>query len=190
MTESPPPPAPTLPDPTSPRKRPWTILGRLAQAVREQNWFAVGLEVVIVIVGVVIGFQITAWGAARSDAAREQIYLRQLAEDLRETERLAAEADSALEPAEWSHARLLQAFLRAQPPLEDSLAAWSFEWIDVIPVQPVMGTDDALIATGDLTLIREDSLRIAVTRYAQALFAETERENVRTILTRLEAIRP
>ena len=32
------------------------ILSRLMKAVREQNWFAVTLEFLIVILGVVIGF--------------------------------------------------------------------------------------------------------------------------------------
>jgi hypothetical protein len=42
-----------------PSRRAGTILGRLSQALREQNWFAVVLEVCIVIVGVVVGFQVT-----------------------------------------------------------------------------------------------------------------------------------
>jgi len=41
------------------------ILQNLSKAVREQNWFAVFLEFVIVIAGVVIGFQITARNAER-----------------------------------------------------------------------------------------------------------------------------
>ncbi|MEE2525929.1 hypothetical protein V0U79_06090 [Hyphobacterium sp. HN65] len=47
------------------------ILARLSKAFREQNWFAVALEFVIVIAGVVIGFQITAWNTERSDRDRE-----------------------------------------------------------------------------------------------------------------------
>lgn len=41
------------------------ILQNLSKAVREQNWFAVVLEFVIVIAGVVIGFQINAWNERR-----------------------------------------------------------------------------------------------------------------------------
>ena len=91
---------PPLPDtaistaPTPRPKRPWTILGRLSKAVREQNWFAVVLELLIVILGVVIGFQITAWGQARSDAGREQTYLHLLAADLRQTQRTVSYANS------------------------------------------------------------------------------------------------
>jgi len=41
------------------------ILQRISTAIRQQNWFAVALEFVIVIAGVVIGFQVTAWNGAR-----------------------------------------------------------------------------------------------------------------------------
>ena len=41
------------------------ILDRLSRAFRQQNWFAVAIETLIVIVGVVVGFQITAWGNER-----------------------------------------------------------------------------------------------------------------------------
>ncbi len=50
---------PTPPDPDKPpapssasSKRPWTILGRLSKAMREQSWFAVALELAIVVLGV------------------------------------------------------------------------------------------------------------------------------------------
>ncbi len=64
------------------------ILRRVAQHVKDQNWTAIGTDFLIVVTGVVIGFQVTAWGQARSDAVREQTYLRQLTADLAETERI------------------------------------------------------------------------------------------------------
>ena len=45
------------------------ILARLSRAIREQNWLAVAIEFVIVIAGVVIGFQISAWASERQAAA-------------------------------------------------------------------------------------------------------------------------
>lgn len=57
------------------------ILQNISKAIRAQNWFAVVLEFVIVIAGVVIGFQIQAWNEARQADARErQILERLLAE--------------------------------------------------------------------------------------------------------------
>jgi len=58
------------------------ILARIARAVREQNWFAVVLEFVIVIAGVVIGFQVTEWRGERASAARAEAYLHSFLLDL------------------------------------------------------------------------------------------------------------
>jgi hypothetical protein len=43
------------------------ILRRLTQHVKDQNWFAVGLDFFIVVAGILIAFQITNWNAARQD---------------------------------------------------------------------------------------------------------------------------
>ncbi len=43
------------------------ILRRLTQHVNDQNWFAVVLDFIIVVAGILIAFQITNWSAARQD---------------------------------------------------------------------------------------------------------------------------
>lgn len=63
------------------------ILARITKAVREQNWFAVALEFLIVILGVVIGFQITAWNAERMASERETALLVRLREELETDQR-------------------------------------------------------------------------------------------------------
>jgi len=57
------------------------ILSRLTSAVREQNWAAVTIEFVIVLSGVIIGFQATAWNEARQDAERESLIISRLQAD-------------------------------------------------------------------------------------------------------------
>ena len=59
------------------------ILARLSHAIRQQNWFAVVLEFVIVIAGVVIGFQVTAWNTEQEAAARTDLLTARLIADLR-----------------------------------------------------------------------------------------------------------
>ena len=58
------------------------ILARLSRAIRQQNWFAVALEFVIVILGVVIGFQITEWASARAEAERRAVVLDRLHDEV------------------------------------------------------------------------------------------------------------
>ena len=162
----------TLPPPTpatEPPRRSPTVLGRLAEAVRQQSWFAVAVEVAVVVLGVVIGFQVTAWGQARADRAKEQIYLRQLAADLRETERSVARADSSLAPTDRSGAELVRAYYRPEPPPRDSLLRWLSNTYWSETAIPIVSTAEALVATGDLGLIRDDTLRSAITGYLEAM---------------------
>jgi hypothetical protein len=58
------------------------LLRRLMGHVREQNWFAVGLDLGIVVVGVFIGIQVANWNEARRENAAEHRYLTELARDL------------------------------------------------------------------------------------------------------------
>lgn len=60
------------------------ILRSITKHVRDQNWFAVGVDFVIVIVGVFIGIQVANWNEAQSDRKREAILLQALIEDVRE----------------------------------------------------------------------------------------------------------
>jgi hypothetical protein len=143
------------------------IFDRLRRALREQNWFAVVLEICIVVLGVVIGFQVTAWGQDRAHRAQEQIYLHQLAADLRETERLATDADSVMAPREREASLILRAFYTAERPQPDSLHKWLAEYGMIRHARPVVGTAEALVATGDLSLVRDDSLRSAITGYLE-----------------------
>jgi len=46
------------------------ILRRFMQHVKEQNWFAVGLDVVVVIVGIFLGMQVQQWYEDRTEKER------------------------------------------------------------------------------------------------------------------------
>ena len=45
------------------------ILRRITKHVKDQNWFAVGLDFIIVLAGILIAFQITNWNEEKSDRA-------------------------------------------------------------------------------------------------------------------------
>lgn len=184
-----------LPTPARPR-RPWTVLGRIARALREQNWTAVAVEVLVVIVGVVVGFQVTSWGQGRADTTKEQTYLRQLAADLHETLRLVERADSihADNRSDRAAANAIRMYYLPEPPPRDSVIEWLVRpsWIEI--VTPLLGTADALISSGDLGLVRDDSLRAGITAYVarsrqhiddQALHYAELRRSVNTMMTRM-----
>lgn len=64
------------------------FIRRITQHVKAQNWTAIILDFVIVVVGVFIGIQVSNWNDDRQNAARTQSYYARLLHDL-ESERRA-----------------------------------------------------------------------------------------------------
>ena len=162
-----PPPPETSSAPTSPKKRTWTILGRLAQAVREQNWFAVALELVIVVLGVFLGVQLGNWNAARQERALSNEYLQRLADDLRSNVEILEKRVRGWQEDERNQEILVgyleDGDLAERTPWEMAMraygeAGWS-------PFVPNRTTYDELQSTGQIRLIRDPDLRRAVSGY-------------------------
>ena len=57
------------------------LLRRISNHINEQNWFAVGIDLVIVVVGVFIGIQVSNWNEDQKARADERDTLLQLAEE-------------------------------------------------------------------------------------------------------------
>ncbi len=168
------------------------ILRRLSEHVKAQNWFAVALDFIIVVVGILIAFQITAWNEQRADRAKEALYLSELIEDLNAD---LAEIDSIKRTAEIRMGALerILALADAEPRRTLTFDAVTFTFDPAPPFQSddpyeaniqLTNTPDldgsretfqALISTGDLGLIRNrDLARQTQTYYA----AMTEANNL------------
>lgn len=61
------------------------ILRRITEHVKDQNWFAVGLDFFIVVVGVFIGIQVSNWNNVRQDTEIERDTLIRLYQDIDES---------------------------------------------------------------------------------------------------------
>lgn len=130
--------------------------------VASARWF--GAEFLVVVTGVLVALSVQSWYEARQDQARELAYLRQLASDLRETERLMLNTDSASRLGEHSITMLARAY-NAEFPVRDSVLKWVAGIGGVAYRLPITGTAEALVSSGDLGLIRSDSLRAAIPAY-------------------------
>jgi hypothetical protein len=58
------------------------LLQRFVKHFTDQNWFAVSLDVIIVISGIFIGMQLNEWNGERVEKQQEQIFLSQLERDI------------------------------------------------------------------------------------------------------------
>lgn len=59
------------------------IVRRLGERLRQQDWFAVTIELVLVVAGVFLGLQVANWNEARKARATEAAYLERIAQDAR-----------------------------------------------------------------------------------------------------------
>ncbi|MCX7357669.1 MAG: hypothetical protein NT015_05950 [Alphaproteobacteria bacterium] len=62
------------------------ILRRVMEHLRKQEWTAVGIDFLIVVVGVFLGLQVNNWNEAAADRRAESAYLSQLQGDLQRIE--------------------------------------------------------------------------------------------------------
>jgi len=80
------------------------IIRRLAGALREQNWFTVVMEVMIVVVGIFIGLQVDGWNEGRKKQQNIEAQLLRIADDaavlLTETDRLIVGFDNRIARAQ------------------------------------------------------------------------------------------
>jgi hypothetical protein len=142
------------------------ILQNIAKAIREQNYYAVVLEFVIVIAGVVIGFQINAWNLDRQEAALEKGYLSRLVDEMAVVTNQLIDEQEDLDDYRDSAERFL-APLEAddkEAAQSDSRGLLTITRVGTPTVMPAMLNE--LLASGQLSVIRSSALREALSELA------------------------
>lgn len=143
------------------------ILRRLSEHVKAQNWFAVGLDFLIVVIGVFFGLQVSNWNAARQDRVQQALVetrlrddFRVLGEELDTAQAYSVRVSQSLDVLRDSLAR------GAARPEDDEAIKFAirrgYSHPTFIRHSPTYGE---LVANGRLDLVRDDSLRIALARY-------------------------
>ena len=149
---------------------------RLAEGSRRQDWFAVLIEILVVIIGLVAAFQVDRWWEARGDRASEEAYLS----------RLIAEVEGDIPKLEYAiglaEVRLGFADLLVEAGV-DPLAALAEPGIFLAAVSqaaytytPTLSSNtfEDLRSTGNLKLIRDADLKQALHEYYR--YDESERQ--------------
>jgi hypothetical protein len=156
------------------------ILRRLTEHLRSQNWFAVGLELIVVVVGIVIGLQADAWMSVKRDRALEVEYFERLVSNMEESliaqQRNIETFDSSIVAidyiAQLQRAGTFESFDEAK--LIEGLN--NVSW--VAPPATNMVTVRELQSTGNISLIRDVSVRAAIGQfersYANAEFSAAQ----------------
>jgi hypothetical protein len=142
------------------------ILSRVIEHVKAQNWLAVALDFVIVVMGVFIGIQLGNWNQYAGDRRAETEYLRQLQGDLRN---IQAEIDAQIE-IERFHADLADAvFDLIRNDVSDDRALKVDMGLSELTARRTLRTQSPtflnLQGSGKLDLISDPELRAAIISY-------------------------
>jgi hypothetical protein len=140
------------------------------------RWF--GAEFLVVVTGVLVALVLNAWWGARQDRVRELAYLREIDRDLESTDSSLVRALDGIGRTRHATSALVRASYAPSEAPPDSLPGWLFiaEYV-YLPTYST-GAADALVQTGQLGLIRDDSTRLAVFRMLDQVRHEQRREEL------------
>ncbi|WP_412061315.1 hypothetical protein [Rubrivirga sp. IMCC45206] len=147
------------------------ILRRITQHVKDQNWTAIAIDFVIVVVGVFVGLQVNNWNAGQGDRRAEHAAIERLL--VEHTENL-----SQLESDREAHHQVLEAasqllsMIGPDPDLPADTARIARTLLASLnnpTFSPRLGATQSLIASGELQLIGDLELQSRLTAWpAQA----------------------
>ena len=145
------------------------ILRRLAEAIQQQNWFVVLLEVMIVVVGIFIGLQVDDWNQERLNRVNETIYLQEFLEDFEANRAQLKESIGAFEEILDSITALLVQSAKDSPTWTAAQLNDAFRNVHRMPTFiAVVRTYANLTGSGDLVLIRNRALKNELAQYFAA----------------------
>lgn len=157
------------------------ILRRLTEHVKAQNWFAVAIDFVIVVVGVFVGLQVNNWNAARADARAGAVFAERLLADLRleawNYDALIEYLRQVKENADRALA-ILEGTLDAP---DETLLISAYRATQYVDGVRRRATFDELTSTGSIGLIEDMSLRAAaVLVYTSPVVGQAGQEGIDT----------
>jgi len=140
---------------------------RLVQRLRDHDWTAAVIELVIVIAGILIALQVSNWNQERSDRARGDVYLRRIHADLR-----SDLANMASTRQFWTQVAAYQAAALAHHArgqlVQGSQWKTLLAYYQASQIRPFELEDTSFAEmrdAGDLGLIRDERLRVGLAKY-------------------------
>ena len=178
------------------------LLRRISEHVKAQNWFAVLLEVAIVVVGIFIALQVDDWNERRKDSLKQDELLADISEGLR-TDLQELDGTITLQTRRYSAFSLLldkavgwqdpsyrydsggQRNEREAPPVDPTITA--DEAITIIQslrsFDPARHAYDGMVAVGDLLLLQDEELVHALQAHYLLIEGVNDVENTIYTLT-------
>jgi len=134
---------------------------RMVARLRDQDWLAVVIELVIVVAGILIALQVSNWNQERLDQARAQSYYRRIQADL-DSDRRNIGHSLAYWQKVGAYGREAMAYGETGQRPGDSdwqtILAY-YQASQILPFELTSTTYDELRSDGDMSLIANENLR-------------------------------
>ena len=165
------------------------ILRRVIEHVRKQEWTAIGIDLVIVVVGVFIGIQVANWNDALADKRLGLAYATRLTADLEKDlasrQAIAAYYGAVLDSVERADA--LFADLQSDP---KELVVTAYRASEMFYQTSSRATWDEIVSSGNTGLLPRDAATLAAEYFAfdtarnvlDVLSDSAYRHRVRTVI--------
>ena len=140
------------------------ILRRVIEHVKAQNWTAVALDFVIVVMGVFIGIQLGNWNAAQADVRLGEDYALRLTRDVRENLD-GVEAQIAYYNAVLESLQRADALLRETDSDPRALVVNVYRATEIAYTPPVRATWDQIISSGHLGLLPREAVETGLSQF-------------------------
>ena len=155
-----------------------TFFHRFARHLRRQDWFAITIELLIVILGVYLGLQVNTWAAARADERRSEEYVDRLIvdmeDDLGSRRAMVAYYGAVYDSAERAYELLQQPDADARELVINAYRATEYNY-----APPTTATWDEIVSSGDLALLPRQALQGGASAYFADDTARTSSEPLR-----------
>ncbi|MCB1584034.1 MAG: DUF6090 family protein [Marinicella sp.] len=167
------------------------LLRRITEHIKNQNWFAVFLDFVIVVLGVFIGIQVANWNEARFERKLSDQYLNSLSLDLQRDLQFS-EALSDYYEEVLLHVIKTDELLNAKDAENLSLVVSAYRASEVGYSAPRISTWEQVVSSGHLGLLPQEVIDSGLSEYYEdndsdkysynSLSASAYRKKVRSLI--------
>ena len=150
------------------------LLRRFLTHFRAQDWVAIALDFVIVVVGIFVGLQVDSWNQDRKDRVRERAGLEQLYADF-ETARDRARTMSEFHAEKAEDLGFAIETMLSESLADDDRRRFLVALTGMLQMPPLgvsLGAYESMVASGDIALIRDDELKSRLVSLDAALESE------------------
>ncbi len=141
------------------------ILRSVTKHVKDQNWFAVFLDLMIVVIGVFIGIQVSGWNEERVGEKQAENLIKRLQVDIKNDQEVMATTISYQEVVRNYSIQAINALNGDESVSDEQFVIAAYQASQINPPWSNRSTFSEILSTGQLNLFKSDDLKDSLLGY-------------------------